>query len=348
MKRRREDDPRRILVIRLSAMGDVLLVTPLIRMLKNRFPRTEIDFLVKQHFEPLLRYNRHLHRVLTLSPERGFSGFWGILRRIREGGYDRVVDVQVNIRSTLFRFLSGVRERVRCKTNRWKRFLLVRLKLDVYGRGKPIPLRYLDSVSQWGVVDDGLGLELEVEEEVERSLSLDLKRRGMKRGERIVALAPGAGRATKRWLAEGFAEVGCYFGRKGNRVVLVGGEGDQEVCGEVARRMDPPPWDFAGELSLQETAALLSKSEILVSNDTGVMHVGSALGKPVVAIFGPTTHHLGFVPFRTSSIVVEKTLSCRPCSYHGTDKCPKGHFRCMKEIRSMDVIRAVEELLRKE
>ena len=101
MRDRNKGELRRILIIRLSAMGDVLLATPLIRMLKNRFPDAEIDFLVKSRFAPLLWNNGCLCRVLTLFPKEGISGFWRVLRRVREGGYDGVVDIQTNVRSTL-------------------------------------------------------------------------------------------------------------------------------------------------------------------------------------------------------------------------------------------------------
>lgn len=338
------DEPRRFLVIRLSAMGDVLLATPLVRWLKNRFPEADIDFLVKKPYEPLLRANQHLHRVLAFdTEERG--GFWRVLKQIRGGGYDFVVDLQASPRSAVLRFFSGIPKKACYRPGRWKRFLLVHFRLDVYGKVRPVPLRYLDAVFSWGVEDDGLGLELEVREETNQSVSAILKERGIGKNEKIVALAPGAGRATKRWLVEGFAEVGSYWGRKGKRIVLLGGEGDREVCASVSGRMTSPPLDLSGMLSLQQTAALLQKVELLLTNDSGVMHLGSALGRRVVAIFGPTTHHLGFTPFRIPSVVVERFLSCRPCSYHGTNVCPEGHFKCMKEIRSSDVIRAAERLL---
>ena len=222
---------------------------------------------------------------------------------------------------------------------------MVRFRKFRDAEDKPIPLRYLDAVSSWGVSDDGLGMELVVKDDAKHSVTMKLKKGGIDINGNIVVLAPGAAHATKRWPAERFAGVGSYLIERGNRVVLVGGENDRSICREVEDWMRHQPLNLAGKLSLQETAAVLKKSNFLISNDTGVMHMGAALGKPVVAIFGPTTRYLGFFPFRTRSLVVERPVSCRPCSYHGTETCPRDHFQCMDQIHTSDVIRAAEALL---
>ena len=337
-----QDGLKRILIIRLSAMGDVLLTTPLVRSVKARYPEARIDFLVKEDYAPLLRTNRHLDNLLLFSPESGFFEIRRILQKIRETEYDAILDLQVNLRSLIFRAFSGARRRIHHRPDRWRRFLLVHFGRGLQSVFQPVPLRFFDSISSLNVEDDGGGLDLIVEEGAKQTAVSVL-------GEgRRIALAPGASRFTKRWPAEGFAEVGAHFQEKGNKVVLLGGEDDRDVCEEVARRMQKAPLNVAGRFLLQETAAAIAGSDLLISNDTGLMHMGAALRKPVVAVFGPTTAHLGFAPFRTSSVVVERPLSCRPCSYHGTERCPKGHFKCMEEIQSMDVIRAAESLLQRE
>ena len=333
------------MIIRLSAMGDVLLTTPLIRMLKKRFPGVTIEFIVKAQYAPLIQSNPHIDRVWMFSPEQGFSEIWRHVHRMRSAGYDAVVDLQSNIRSWLLRTFSGARRKFRYRLGRGRRYFLVRFGMHRNESYSPIPMRYLATVSSWGIEDDGLGLEFVVEKDAKQSVSSHLAEAGMNDNEKIVVLAPGATHWTKRWPAGYFAEVGDHFSRMQKRVILVGGEMDREVCGCVERSMNSLVLNLAGRLSIQETAALLDVSTLLVSNDTGVMHMGAALGKPVVAVFGPTTHHLGFFPFRTPSIVVERPVHCRPCSFHGTERCPQNHFQCMKQIHSSDVIRAAETLL---
>ncbi len=336
---------KKILIIRLSAMGDVLLTTPLIRCLKQRFPDCKIDFLVKEAYGSLIQNNPSLHSIWKLPSGKGFWAFIHLCRQIRKKKYDGIVDLQMNIRSLIVRFFSRAKVKLRYKTWRGRRFLLVHFHWNFYKICLPVPLRFLRTVASWSVRDDGLGLELKVDERAKSVVRSRLAERGIYPKDQIVVLAPGASKMTKRWPSEYFAGLGDDLIQMNYRVVLVGGSQDRSICNRIAEIMENTPENFAGEFSLQETASLIDTSILLVSNDTGVMHMGSALQKPVVAIFGPTTHHLGFSPFRTQAIVVEKSLSCRPCSYHGTDVCPKSHFRCMKDIHVKDVLEATQNLL---
>ena len=337
----------RILIIRLSAIGDVLLTTLLVRVLRNRYPEAIIDFLVKEAYVSLLHESPHIDNVLPFSPRGGWRELRTIIRRIRRNRYDGIVDLQASPRTFLFRLLSGSVRRVRHRPRRGRRFLLVKFGLDTYKNISPIPLRYLESVADWDVEDDGRGLEFVVQEEDRESILSKMRDDYSPDGRKMIVLAPGAGRATKRWLPEGFSDVGGYFSKQGYTVVLTGGVQDKEICERVSEKIKGDVINLAGECTLGETAALLERSALLITNDTGVMHMASALGRKVVALFGPTTHHLGFFPFRVPCVVVEKLLSCRPCSYHGTASCPERHFRCMKEISSADVIDAAETLLKK-
>jgi len=334
-----------ILIIRLSAMGDVILTTPLLRILKTQLPGVQIDFLVKQKYVSLIKTNPNIHHVFAFRSISGLIEYRDFIRKLRSTRYDVLVDLQVSLRSRLLSLFIKNRKTIRYKPARWKRFLLVHLHRDMYKDSQPVSLRYIDSVCPLGVKDDGRGAELFMDVKAASVVMKRLAGLGLVQTDKVVVMAPGAGRATKRWPEKFYAEVGNFFNNKGFRVILAGGMDDRRVCTSIADAMDTFPWNFAGEFSLQETAGLLTVSDLIISNDTGLMHMGAAFGKRIVALFGPTTCHLGFTPFRTLSTVVERALSCRPCSYHGTDKCPKGHFRCMNEISSKDVIRAAENLL---
>ena len=163
---------------------------------------------------------------------------------------------------------------------------------------------------------------------------------------RMVVLAPGAAHATKQWPLSYYAAVGRFLYSAGFSIVLIGGEKDRIVCGELSVTLNSKPVNLAGNLTLIESAALLKLSRLLVTNDTGVMHMAGAVGTPVIAIFGPTTGDLGFFPFRSTSRVIEnEQLNCRPCSFHGTSRCPRKHFRCMKEILPDRVIQSIQSLV---
>jgi lipopolysaccharide heptosyltransferase II len=335
----------RILIIRLGAIGDVLLATPVIRALSARFPESRIDFLTKEAYIPLLTGNPGLNRVIGFSPENEMRGMAETVRRVRAGEYGLVADLQNNFRSRCFTRFSGARTRRIYHSGRLKRFALVHFRMDRYGEPVPVPLKYLAGLRGLGAEDDGKGLDLFPDDSARESVRALLKRAGVASGERIVVLAPGAGRPTKRWPAAHFAEAGRYFGGRGFRVAILGGPKDAEACASVLEGIGRPAISFCGSTTLLETAALLEGSALLVSNDTGIMHMASALKVPTVAVFGPTTRHFGFFPFRSPAEVLERNLPCRPCSFHGTDRCPETHFKCMRTISSGDAVSAAERLL---
>jgi len=312
---------------------------------KNQYPQADVDFLVKSLYTPLVRSNPHLNRVISFSADLGWRELVRVIRTVRLNRYDLVLDLQVNLRSWLIRHLCRARQTAVYRPNRWKRFILVHARRGLNGSFDPIPIRQLASFSHLGIHDDGKGLDMVVEESSKQRVAQALGGEGISPEEPILVIAPGASRATKRWMPERFAEVGQHFARSGYRILVTGGPSDRDICSGVASRIMPSPVNWAGQCTLLETAALIVRADCLVTNDTGVMHIGVALKRPLVALFGPTSHHLGFYPFRSISTVVERQLDCRPCSYHGTARCPKGHFKCLLDIQSREVIEAAEVLL---
>lgn len=334
---------RRILVIRFSAIGDVVLTTPVLRMIKTRYPEAEIDFLVKTQYAGLIETHPAVNRVWRFDPQENGRH---LMHQLGQQSYDAVADLQSSLRSRWFTARIRAKCKVRFSPERFKRFLLVHFHWDLYGPEESVPLRYLRAVFPWDVRDDGGGTELFPDSGSEASLKEKLT--GIDLTGPVALLAPGAGRATKRWLPERFGEVGHSLSGRGFQIILIGGESDRTVCEEVRRYIPGLDADLSGLLSLNESLALIRDARILITNDTGVMHMAAAVHTPVVALFGPTTRQLGFFPFRARSEVIEKYLECRPCSYHGTEHCPKSHFRCMREIESRDVIRAAENMFNRE
>ena len=326
--------PDRILLIRLGAMGDVLLATSLVRWLKQSYPRSRIDFLTKNVYVPLLETNPHLDRVLAFSAQEGILS---LNRSVRRGTYGAVADLQGNFRSAMVSIFSSAPVRSRVRVGRVRRFLLVHCRRNAYREIVPVPIKYLRAVP-FPVRDDGGGLELTVPAEAQDRADRHLGEAGWRKGDRLVALSPGAGRSTKRWPAERFAEAAQALSRQGYRIVLLGGPADRDVCRTVAGLIRPQPLDASARYSPLETAGILRRAELLLTNDTGIMHMACALDVKTVAVFGPTTRHFGFFPFRARAVVVEADLRCRPCSYHGTAECPKRHFRCMLDISTQTVL----------
>jgi heptosyltransferase-2 len=150
--------------------------------------------------------------------------------------------------------------------------------------------------------------------------------------ERAVVIAPGAGRDTKRWPEERFAEVAARLAADGHRVLLVGSAAERELLERVARASNPPRIEVHAVADLGDLPAVVSRGSVALVNDSGMLHVAEACGLPVVALFGPTHPRLGFAPLHPRSVTVSTELSCRPCDLHGPRRCPKRHHRCLRDI----------------
>jgi heptosyltransferase-2 len=166
------------------------------------------------------------------------------------------------------------------------------------------------------------------------------------KGQWFCALAPGSVWATKRWPPERFAELARrLIAETGTQIYLIGGQGDAELCARLAREISDACINTAGKLTLRQSAALLDRCQILVSNDSAPTHLGVATRCKVITIFGPTVPAFGFSPFGDGHVVIEKNLPCRPCSSHGSKRCPLGTHACMLEISVEEVFARVLTLV---
>ena len=326
--------PRKILIIRMSSIGDIVLTSPLIRALRQRFPGADIDFLVRSEFAELVRHNPYLSNILIYSPATGWAGLHRLRRKIRAANYDVILDVHRNWRSLYLR--RGL-PTLAVRKYYLRRWLLVYTTINRYtGRNRlsqSVAERYLQTAQPLGIDTSDLSLDCFLPEDVEKRIA-DRWKAWYSRGVRVL-MAPGSRHFTKRWPPEYYARlIGRLFQRLGWKTLLIGGAEEQELTKAIIR-MAPPnaAFNLAGKCSLMEAAAYIQQATLFVSNDSGLMHMAAAFRKPQVAIFGSTTRELGFFPLNPEAIVIENEgLSCRPCHHIGRSSCPKSHFRCMREL----------------
>jgi lipopolysaccharide heptosyltransferase II len=340
------------LIVRLSSIGDIILASPLIRVLRKRFPDSRIDFVVKSEFAELVRYNPHLTTVIEFSSSQGFAGLVSLKRRLREVGYDSIIDIHNNFRSIYLRSFLGADVSAVIKKRQWQRLMLVRFKWNFYDGVLSVADRYIEPLSSFGIDNDGEGVEIFIPTSVLTHIKERWKTYGISTDRRVVALAHSAKHWTKMWPAEKFADLGFRIIRDGGAVVLMGGQNDRERSRGIMTKMlgqgisTSHVVDCTGDFDLLETAALMDHCSAVVANDSGLMHLASARKRPVVAIFGPTVKEFGFFPVGGSTAVVERSgLECRPCSHLGGPQCPKGHFRCMNDIEVSEVYQSVFKFL---
>ena len=212
---RKMSEYRKILVIRFSSVGDIILTSPVVRALRRRFPEAQIDLLTKTQFADLYRYNPHLNKVLTFDGKGGFSGLRRLASELRREGYDRLVDLHNNLRTNfLWRTVGATKTSVYNK-NYFRRYALLKLRIRPKKAVRPTYLRYFDALKPEGIVYDGTGTELFFRSELLDSVKKQLAENGYIGGP-LAAICPGASYPTKQWSAAGFTEIARRLVREKN------------------------------------------------------------------------------------------------------------------------------------
>jgi len=323
----------RILCVRFSSIGDVLLTTPLVRALHRRHPEAELYFVTKRAMTPLVVENPHLTRVIELAPNERIID---LARRLRPLGATHGLDLHGSLRSAALRWLvpcqwSGYSKR------KFARTTLISTKINIYGRPVPVAERYFEAARELDVAPDGGPPEFFLAPAAITHMKYWLAEVGLNQ-KRFAVIAPGAAHGTKRWPIAHWQALTARLQQLGYGVVAVGGPGDRELANALGAGVV----NVAGEFTLQETGACLARAAVVVSGDTGVMHMATGVGTPVVALFGPTVEPFGFFPYTKRAEVLELDLDCRPCSAMGTARCPLGHHHCLEEISPDQVAAAVQ------
>ena len=334
----------KILIIRLSSIGDILLSTAFIRQTRLTFPEAEIDFIIKKRFADLVQYNPHINKVFEYDDENktGLSEFVSHFKTIK---YDYIFDLHNNLRSIYIRNRIHAKNRFHIKKDKLAQTALVKLKWHLYSHLKSIPERYSDVGVEAGITDDGKGLEVYWNEETESSVNDHFSRAKIVVSRPTIGLAPGAGFYTKRWPRDYFIQlIDLINSRDDYNILLLGGEQETELGKQLAKL--PNVYNFIAKLNILESGVAISRLSSLISNDSGLMHMATCVNTPVVAIFGSSVKEFGFFPYRAKSSVVEnKDLDCRPCSHIGKSSCPRSHFKCMNDIQPDKIYNALKEVI---
>jgi heptosyltransferase-2 len=332
----------KILVIRLSSLGDLVLMVPMLRALRSGFPGAEIHLLCKEKYAGLFDGSDFLNRIVEVR-----RGDFKELIRIRSWlgmeRYDVIMDAHGMIRSTLlFRTLRAPRK-LRIGKDEVKKLLLIRGKTNLYGAMTSQTARYAELAGKLGTevteAFEGLPVPERAAERAERELA-----RVARDGAPLVAFAPGARWVTKMWPKEYYAQLITEIQRRGFGTILIGGAEDSAVNAEIAR-ISPGVVDLTGSLSIIESAAVLKRCGTLVTNDSAPLHLAEAVGTPVVAFFGPTVREFGYFPRLAKSRVLEVAVPCRPCSRNGARTCPYGTRECLTTITPSDALGTIIEVL---
>lgn len=311
----------KFLVIRFSSIGDIVLTTPVVRGLKLQVENAEVHFVTKKKFACLVSSNPYIDKVHFLE-----DNIARLIQQLAKEEYDYIIDLHNNFRS------NKIKRRLRIQTfavNKinWEKFLMVSFKMnrlpDVH-----IVDRYLDTVSVFDVENDNKGLDYFIDETT--AFKLDALPESFRNG--YVAFVIAGTYFTKKMPVQKVIEI-CQ--KVPYPVILLGGKNEYDEGEQVLSQSKGNVLNFAGKISLNQSASLVSNARVVLTNDTGLMHISAAFKKKILSFWGNTIPEFGMTPYQpeeSSQIMEVKDLKCRPCSKLGHQKCPKKHFKCMHEI----------------
>ena len=323
----------KILLIRFSSLGDVILTMPVAIALRHLYPSASVELATKAEYEGLFTPPDPFDRVIYLDKNENIK----ILKSlINDGKYDIIADLHKNLRTALLMpFITAGKKKHYSKGSISRRlFVKTKIRISAF---PPVVQKYL---KPFGIKEIPKSPWITLKE-YERDRGYQILRDTGVEKHKVIGIAPGAKWNTKKWSIKKYIELSGRFERNGLDVVFVFGKGDEQEKDILMHSSSNAKILDTSSYLLKEIIYAISWMDAFVSGDTGLMHLAESAGIPVVTLFGPTTKEFGFFPTNHNSIVIEKDLSCRPCSLHGSDVCIKGDSVCMEGITVDEVEEAV-------
>jgi len=314
---------KKLLIIRFSSIGDIILTTPVIRCVKQQLSGAEIHFLTKQQNLPLLEANPYIDKLYSISEKID-----EIIPELKKENYDQVIDLHKNFRSkgVILKLQKPSTSFNKINIEKW---LIVNLKINRLPKIHIVD-RCFQAVEKLDVKNDNLGLDYFIpsKDQVNIKSLPDSHQAG------FIGWVIGAKFNTKVYPEEKIIEA-CK--RTDKPIVLLGGLEDAEKGERIKNEVGDTIYNSCGKLNINQSASLIKQADKIITNDTGLMHIAAAFKKEIISLWGNTIPEFGMFPYmpgneNQSHIFEVKGLSCRPCSKLGYKKCPKGHFKCMNEL----------------
>ena len=322
----------KFLIIRFSSIGDIVLTTPVVRNLKQQVENVEIHYLTKPQFKSILENNPYVDKVHVL------KSFKETVNELKYEHFDYIIDLHRNIRTARFKNQLKIISFSFEKLNKEK-WLLVNFKKnrmpDVH-----IVDRYLDTLNVFDVKNDNKGLDYFIPEQDE----VDVKSVSENLTKGYVGVVVGAYHYTKKLTKEKIISICKQIDKP---ILLLGGLNNKEEGEEIKNAIGKNIYNTCGNYNINQSASLVKQANVLLTPDTGLMHIASAFGKKIISVWGNTVPEFGmypYLPHPESEIMEINGLKCRPCSKIGFTQCPKKHFKCINDLDEDYIVKRIKEL----
>lgn len=322
------------MVIRLSSLGDVILTTPLLKILKQQYPDARIDYCTKEEFASVLKFNPNIDNLIPVDNNIDFGGLRDLKKSVKKAKYDLIIDLHSNLR-TFYLTLFTHAKLLKFRKNSFRKFLLVNFKINLMKKLPPISERYIQTLNmmrdkpadKYNIIP-----EIYTDENSRKKVDSLFKELNIPADSKLICIIPRTRHFTKTYPAEYFAELITQFD-KSYRFLLVGKGNDKINIDIIKSKTSNKVFDLYDKLSVLELAEVMKRCSLVISGDTGPMHIAESLNIPLIMIAGSSVKEFGFYPQSKNCVVIEnEELSCRPCSHIGRSECPLKHFKCMREI----------------
>ena len=331
-------DKKKILVIRLSSIGDIVLTTPVLRCIKKTYPTAIIHYATKKAYASIITSNPYIDRVIAMQ-----DYIEEIINVAKYENYTHIIDLHHNLRTaTIKRALKKIPAFSFHKLNIQK-WLLTALKVN-YMPPLHIVDRYMETLQRFGVTNDGQGLDYFIPT-ANKVTETDIPTVHL---AGYIGIVIGAAHATKQLPVTMLQQLCAAINHP---IMLLGGPNDAENGKLIAAQDTVKIYNACGKFNLNESADLIRRSKFIITHDTGLMHIAAAFKKPIISIWGNTVPAFGMTPYYghyqvQSAIIENKNIQCRPCSKIGYDACPKGHFKCMQQLNIATIAATALQFLR--
>lgn len=333
----RPDFDMKILILRLSSIGDIVLTQPVPQLLRENYPNATIDFLTKPAYQGVVEAFGCIDNIYLWQDKQA------VLKTIRKQKYDLLVDLHAKLNTFIIKILCGARKIITVNKKHWYRQALT--KKIVKKPNQAMSHIYQQTLEKINLQSDSrfpkLHPDLNLREQTDKLLTAA----GINRNKHLIGVFPGALHYNKRYPVSYLTqfinmvpeELNCQF-------VILGSEADKVFANRIIAMTQVKLFDLCGQVDLAELIALISNLDAVISNDSGPMHITAALQKPQIAIFGSTHSVLGFSPLNFKALLLQANLKCQPCSTYGKSKCPLGTLDCLKKITPQHLLDSFLEL----
>jgi ADP-heptose:LPS heptosyltransferase len=316
----------KVLVIRFSSIGDIVLTTPILRCIKQQLKDVELHFITKQQFISVIENNPYVDKFHTIN-----QSLAEIIPQLKKENYDYIIDLHHNARTLKLKIALGKKSFSFNKLN-WQKFLIVHFKKNKLPQ-QHIVDRYFEAAANIDVKNDDRGLDYFINDKDEIDIVSSLP--ALFHND-YHALVVGGSYFTKQIPLNKLKEI-CAISSL--PLILLGGKDDAKIAEQVYQLHKNKVLNLCGKLNLNQSASIIQQANKVITSDTGLMHIAAAYKKDIISLWGNTIPEFGMGPYlagKNSQVLEVTNLSCRPCSKLGYKKCPKGHFKCMNEIQLKD------------